>query len=169
MSEKLNEQDNFILHTAISKINGLEKRTSELEARQATIPDQTDPAEMESQLILVRELLTGQNENSGVLMAIAEELKTNKANVNSHGDQLKSLKATIEINNSVTASRLEEIKKLILNSPKEVLQEKRILLFPEHNAREYYAVLKWILYIIIAFLSFYLLKYLISCLFHLAI
>jgi hypothetical protein len=166
MSEKLNEQDNYILHTAISKINGLEKRTSELEARQATIPDQTDPAEMESHQMLARELLTGQNENSGVLMAIVEELKTIKANVNSQAEQLKVLRSTVEINNSIAASRHEEIKKLILNSPKEVLQQKRILLFPEHNAREYYAVFKWILYIIIAFLSFYLLKYLISCMFH---
>jgi hypothetical protein len=168
MSEKLNEQENYILDTAIRKINGLEKRTSELEEKETTITYQSDPAEIESHLILVRELLTVQKENSGLLTDITEELKTLKAHLIDHTEHSKSLKSTIEIHHSDTASRLEEIKKLVLNSPREVLQEKRILLFPEHNAREYYAVLKWILYIIIAFLSFYLLKYLISCLFHLA-
>jgi len=47
----------------------------------------------------------------------------------------------------------------------EVIQEKRILLFPEHGAKEYYGtVLRWILYIIIATYGFFLMKYLIDLL-----
>lgn len=61
--------------------------------------------------------------------------------------------------------RIEELKKLIHARPAEVKQEKRILLFPEHGAKEYYGtVLRWVLYIIIATYGFFLLKYLIDLL-----
>ena len=47
------------------------------------------------------------------------------------------------------------------NMPKNVRYEKRVLFFPEYNAKEYYSViLRWILYIIIATYSCYLLKHL---------
>lgn len=60
---------------------------------------------------------------------------------------------------------IKELKSLIYARPAEVKQEKRILLFPEHGAKEYYGtVLRWILYIIIATYGFFLLKYLIDML-----
>jgi hypothetical protein len=61
--------------------------------------------------------------------------------------------------------RIDELKNLIVTQPTEVKQEKRILLFPEHDTKEYYGtVLRWILYIIIATYGFFLLKYLIDLL-----
>jgi hypothetical protein len=56
-----------------------------------------------------------------------------------------------------------EIKKIIAEQPKNVIQEKRFLLFPEHNAREYYSVvLRWVLYIIIATYGYFLLKHIVD-------
>ena len=56
-----------------------------------------------------------------------------------------------------------EIKKFIAEQPKNVVQEKRLLLFPEHNAREYYSVvLRWLLYIIIASYGYFLLKHIVD-------
>lgn len=56
-----------------------------------------------------------------------------------------------------------EIKKIIAEQPKNVVQEKRVLLFPEHNAREYYSVLlRWLLYIIIATYGYFLLKHIVD-------
>lgn len=56
-----------------------------------------------------------------------------------------------------------EVKKIIAEQPKNVVQEKRLLLFPEHNAREYYSVvLRWLLYIIIATYGYFLLKHIVD-------
>ena len=55
---------------------------------------------------------------------------------------------------------MEELQATIKEQSK---SSKRILLFPEYNAREYYSVvLRWTLYIIIAYYSWNLMKYLID-------
>ena len=61
---------------------------------------------------------------------------------------------------TIVSHGMSEVKKIIGEQPKNVLQHKRFLLFPEHNAREYYSVvLRWTLYIIIATYCFLLLKH----------
>lgn len=154
MTEQLNNTDNYILHTAINKLNGLEQRTALLEETQKGILNPSDPTEIEDHLNLVRELLSVQKENAEAITNISEDLN--------------SLRSDLSLNNKLLSGKLEEIQKLIWNSPKNVVQEKRILFFPEHNAREYYAGFKWLFYIIIAILTYHLLKYLVSCCFHLA-
>lgn len=60
---------------------------------------------------------------------------------------------------------IEELKSLVHSRPTEIKQEKRILFFPEHDAKEYYGtVLRWILYIIVATYGFLLLRHLIDML-----
>lgn len=62
---------------------------------------------------------------------------------------------------NILSQGLSEVKKTITEQPKNILQHKRFLLFPEHNAREYYSVvLRWILYIIIATYCYLLLNHL---------
>jgi hypothetical protein len=60
----------------------------------------------------------------------------------------------------------EEILKLqtqLSEMPKNVIQEKRFLFFPEHHAKEYYStMLRWLLYMLIATYAFCLLKFLIE-------
>jgi len=56
-----------------------------------------------------------------------------------------------------------QIKNQLSEMPKEVIQQKRYLLFPENNAKEYYAVvLKWFLYMLVATYACYLLRLLIA-------
>lgn len=59
---------------------------------------------------------------------------------------------------------LNEMKKLLDNLPRNIRYEKRLLLFPEHNAREYYSVvLKWLFFIIGATYAYWwLVRYLIK-------
>jgi hypothetical protein len=58
---------------------------------------------------------------------------------------------------------LNEVKKMLDNLPRNIRHEKRLLLFPEHNAREYYsAVLKWVFFIIGATYLYWLIEYLIT-------
>lgn len=61
---------------------------------------------------------------------------------------------------AVMIQGITEVKKIVAEQPKSVQQSKRFLLFPEHNAKEYYSVvLRWILYIIIATYCYLLLKH----------
>ena len=60
---------------------------------------------------------------------------------------------------------IAQIKTQLSEMPKNVIQQKRYLLFPEYNAKEYYsAVLKWLLYMLIATYACYLLRGLIESL-----
>jgi len=64
---------------------------------------------------------------------------------------------------TVVSQGMNEIKKIIGEQPKNIIQSKRFLLFPEHNAGEYYStVLRWILYVIIATYSFFLLMHIVD-------
>lgn len=68
--------------------------------------------------------------------------------------------ATIQ---TIVSQGTSDVKKMVAEQPKNILQHKRFLLFPEHNAREYYSVvLRWILYIIIATYCYLLLKYMLD-------
>jgi len=65
--------------------------------------------------------------------------------------------ATIQ---TIVSQGMNDVKKMVAEQPKNILQSKRFLFFPEHNAREYYSVvLRWILYIIIASYCYLLLKH----------
>ena len=58
-----------------------------------------------------------------------------------------------------------KIQNQLSEMPKNVIQQRRYLLFPEYNAKEYYStVLKWLLYILIATYACYLLRILIESL-----
>jgi hypothetical protein len=60
-------------------------------------------------------------------------------------------------------SLLENIQQFVAMQPKNIIHQKRFLLFPEQHAREYYSViLRWIFYIIIASYSYFILKYIID-------
>lgn len=55
------------------------------------------------------------------------------------------------------------MKKAIDSLPRNIRYEKRLLLFPEHNVREYYpVVLKWLFLIIGATYAYWLFRYLIT-------
>lgn len=61
---------------------------------------------------------------------------------------------------TIVTNGICDMKKIIADQPKNIQQNKRFLLFPEHNAKEYYSVvLRWLLYIIIATYCYLLLKY----------
>ncbi|WP_298737874.1 hypothetical protein [uncultured Chitinophaga sp.] len=65
--------------------------------------------------------------------------------------------ATIQ---TIVSQGMRDVKKMVAEQPRNILQSKRYLFFPEHNAREYYSVvLRWILYIIIASYCYLLLKH----------
>lgn len=117
-----------------------------------------------------------------VLEEFTEEQKAMKNIVNGQTNTIDTFKKKIEDfekkldNLKVTSPPLNttpfreivsqgniEIKKIIAEQPKNVIQEKRLLLFPEHNAREYYSVvLRWLLYIIIATYGYFLLKHIVD-------
>ena len=117
-----------------------------------------------------------------VLEEFTEEQKAMKNIVNEQKNTIDTLKKKIEdfekkldtlkvtsppLNTSpfreIISQSTIEIKKIISEQPKNIVQEKRLLLFPEHNAREYYSVvLRWVLYIIIATYSYFLLKHIVD-------
>lgn len=123
-------------------------------------------------------------EKENVLMVLNEFSQEYKANTKAVNILTASIKEyTVKVNEYLEESkkeytggedlqqieqlkeRIDELKNLIVTQPTEVKQEKRILLFPEHDTKEYYGtVLRWILYIIIATYGFFLLKYLIDLL-----
>ena len=123
-------------------------------------------------------------EKENVLLILNEFSQEYKANIKAINILASSVKEyTVKVNEYIEESkkehmgeeniqqieqlkeRLDELKNLIITQPTEVKQEKRILLFPEHDTKEYYGtVLRWILYIIIATYGFFLLKYLIDLL-----
>lgn len=64
---------------------------------------------------------------------------------------------------TIISQGINDVKRIIGEQPKNIIQSKRFLLFPEHNAREYYSlVLRWVLYIIIATYCYLLLKHMVN-------
>jgi len=109
------------------------------------------------------ELLEEQKENTRLLIKINDLLKSlseDQVVPGTKPDDSNCLKSCEEL-----AAGLQEIKTLIKALPRSVRHEKRVLLFPEHNAREYYSViLRWVLYIVIATYEYRLLWYAIGLL-----
>jgi len=63
----------------------------------------------------------------------------------------------------IVSQSMNDVKTIIGEQPKNIIQSKRFLFFPEHNSREYYSVvLRWILYIIIATYCYLLLKHMVD-------
>lgn len=60
-------------------------------------------------------------------------------------------------------SGFDNIRQIMESQPKNVIHQKRYLLFPEFTAREHLAVvLRWLLYILIATYCYWIFKYLIE-------
>lgn len=113
------------------------------------------------------------------LTALLEEKKESLKQVNAIKSVLQSIDIKIDdlekkITNIKIASNpaaneildglrkeIKTVQEQLSNMPNNVKHEKRVLFFPEQNAKEYYSViLRWLLYIIIATYSCYLLKHL---------
>ncbi|MBX3238889.1 MAG: hypothetical protein KIT80_08925 [Chitinophagaceae bacterium] len=123
--------------------------------------------EKENVLMVLNEFSQEYKANAKVISMLAANVKECIAKVNEYIEESKKEHTEIPRIQQVEnlEERIEELKNLIHARPAEVKQEKRILLFPEHGAKEYYGtVLRWILYIIIATYGFFLLKYLIELL-----
>ena len=121
--------------------------------------------EKENVLMVLNEFSQEYKANTKTISMLAANVKEYTAKVNEYLEESKSECVDIpgiqQIEN--LEKSIEDLKELILSQPREIKQEKRILLFPEHGAKEYYGtVLRWVLYIIIATYSFFLLQYLVD-------
>lgn len=122
---------------------------------------------METEQILsgLTALLEEQKESLKQVNAIKSVLQHIEIKIDDLEKKITNIKAA---SNSAGNEMLDGLRKEIKtvqeqlsNMPKNVRYEKRVLFFPEYNAKEYYSViLRWILYIIIATYSCYLLKHL---------
>jgi hypothetical protein len=124
---------------------------------------------MEKQVLAVlTELLEQQKEATGLLMGLNSTLNAMQA-------ELENIEAKVDQNEignlqypktgtyDQLIEELNEVKKMLDNLPRNIRYEKRLLLFPEHNAQEYYsAVLKWVFFIIGATYVYWLIEYLIT-------
>ena len=121
--------------------------------------------EKENVLMVLNEFSQEYKANTKTISMLAANVKEYTAKVNEYLEESKSECVDIpgiqQIEN--LEKSIEDLKELILSQPREIKQEKIILLFPEHGAKEYYGtVLRWVLYIIIATYSFFLLQYLVD-------
>ncbi|MES1197682.1 MAG: hypothetical protein ABUL41_00205 [Chitinophagaceae bacterium] len=119
--------------------------------------------ENEKILTVLTEMLDDQKDNTKMLITLKSSVEELEARMDSLCEIINRKSpggTTVDSGfQNLVMARLEELKKIAESSTKRTGHEKRILLFPEHNAREYYSViLKWILYIIIATYSYWLLK-----------
>lgn len=112
---------------------------------------------------VLTEILEEQKENTRLLLEIKTLLKKQEEKLNNPETETDTI-SNSEIQQQLS-SELKEIKVFLTSLPRNIRQEKRILLFPEHNAREYYsAVFRWMLYIIIATYGYWIIRYAISTL-----
>ena len=126
---------------------------------------------MEKQVLpVLNELLEQQKEATGLLIGLTSTLNAMRMkleNIEAKVDQAQSGKMPYqqsEIDDRLL-QELSEMKKLLDNLPKNVRHEKRILLFPEHNAQEYYSVvLKWVFFIIGATYAYWIVGHLVEAL-----
>ena len=118
---------------------------------------------MESEQILsaVTQLLEEQRQNAAqyeknsiALQRIEKRISDlesplNKVNELSHDSNIQKIQ-----------DDLDQIKKQLFEMPKNIIQQKRYLFFPEYNAKDYYsAVLKWIFYMLMATYAYWLVKF----------
>ena len=110
---------------------------------------------------VLTEILEEQKENTRLLLEIKTLLKNQEEkpkNPETETDTISNSEMQQQLSNE-----LKEIKVFLTSLPRNIRQEKRFLLFPEHNAREYYSVFfRWVLYIIMATYGYWLSKFVIS-------
>jgi len=106
---------------------------------------------------VLTEMLEEQKENTRLLLEIKTFLKKRDEKLNDQepgGDNISNSEMQQQLSNE-----LKEIKVFLTSLPRNTRLEKRLLLFPENNAKEYYStVLRWLLYIIIATYAFWIIQ-----------
>ncbi len=128
--------------------------------------------ENEQILSVLTEILEEQKEDTKLLLGINTQLNILEVRMDRLEEmQNKPETGTIVVDTAVIQKQVSEeanqIKSMLAALHRNTTQEKRILLFPEHNAREYYSVvLRWMLYAIIATYGYWLIKYAISSFAH---
>jgi hypothetical protein len=114
----------------------------------------------------MQEILEEQKEINKTNLQLIGKIEYLSSQVTIISKQQINKEATIKTDEKVLLeieSELENIKQLIAVQPKNIIHQKRFLLFPEQNAKEYYStVLRWIFYIIIASYSYSLVRYIID-------
>ncbi len=117
-------------------------------------------------------------ENEQILSAVTqllEEQRQNAAQYEKNSIALQSIdKHVSELENSLTIIKrsspdagteklqedIDHIKKQLSELPRNIVQQKRYLFFPEYNAKEYYsAILKWVFYMLMSTYAYWLLKF----------
>lgn len=110
---------------------------------------------------VLTDILDEQKENTKLLLEIKTLLKKQEKKLNN----LETKTGTISVSEmqQQLSGELKGIKVFLTSLPKHIRQEKRFLLFPEYNAKEYYSVvLRWFLYLIVATYAFWIIRYAIS-------
>jgi hypothetical protein len=113
-------------------------------------------------------------ENEQILSALTKLLEGQKE-TQKMNEKLNLFLAKMNSENGLVKNERPELKQLqedilkiqnqLSDMPKNVIQQKRYLLFPEYYAKEYYGVvLKWMLYMLIATYACYLLRILMESL-----
>lgn len=122
---------------------------------------------MENEIMttVLNEVLAEQKEIAGQVESMQHNITLLASRIEGFEKKLDNLKITsppVDLlpTQLLIAKNMEEIKRVVAEQPKNVVLEKRYLLFPETNAREYYGtLLRWLLYIIIATYGFFLIKH----------
>lgn len=107
---------------------------------------------------VLTDILDEQKENTKLLLEIKTLLKKQEEKLNN----LETKTDTISVSEmqQQLSGELKEIKVFLTSLPRNIRQEKRFLLFPENNAKEYYSVvLRWVLYIMIATYGYWIVRY----------
>jgi hypothetical protein len=111
-------------------------------------------------------------ENEQILSALTKLLEGQKE-TQKMNEKLNLFLAKLNTENGLVKNEDPELKQLhedilkvqnqLSGMPKNIIQQKRYLLFPECHAKEYYGVvLRWLLYMLIATYAYYLLRILIE-------
>ena len=117
-------------------------------------------------------------ESEQILSAVTQLLEEQKQQIaqyeNIYAALIRIDKLVNELRNSLTIIKssspdpgteklqedIDQIKKQLSEMPRNIIQQKRYLFFPEYNAKEYYsAILKWAFYMLMATYAYWLLKF----------
>ena len=120
--------------------------------------------ENEKIITVLTEILEDQKDNSKLLIALKSSVDQIEARLDtlseivSNGNSKDSNIDSSALKEAIS-NDLKDIKIRVETLQKRNAPDKRILLFPEHNAREYYSVIfRWLLYITIATYSYWVIK-----------
>ncbi|MGN6213662.1 hypothetical protein [Parafilimonas sp.] len=118
---------------------------------------------MESEQILsaVTQLLEEQKQQIAQYENIYAALIRIDKQVNELGNSLTIIKSSSpDPGTEKLQEDIDQIKKQLSEMPRNIIQQKRYLFFPEYNAKEYYsAILKWVFYMLMATYAYWLLKF----------